>query len=395
MLREKIFLRANTLLLTAACLSLAWQIATVNGLTKCLCKGEVEPKYAYIDLKGNQIFLGPEGFDYGDFSDGILALREDNSSPSSPCSYFDKDGKMIGKGFERGARFSDGVARVGKADRVGFIDKSCKLVLKPISNDVESFHEGLAPVMVNQRHGFIDKTGAIVIDPFFEDVSDFSEGLAAARAQGRIGFINKRGAWQIKPRFRYVSGFADGVALVSIDDSEFYIDTSGQVVITLTKEQTARPNVGFEASSGELGARFEFIFKGFHSKERADNCTFHNGLAPMLLTNKFGYIDKKGAVAIPPNFEKAYTFSEGLARVVMNDRTGFIDPTGKFAVEPTFAAAGDFHEGVAAVAVGHNKWGYIDRTGKFVVPPTQIRVGDFHDGRACVQLLGSFADYLK
>jgi hypothetical protein len=364
MLREKIFLRANTLLLTAACLSLAWQIATVNGLTKCLCKGEVEPKYAYIDLKGNQIFLGPEGFDYGDFSDGILALREDNSSPSSPCSYFDKDGKMIGKGFERGARFSDGVARVGKADRVGFIDKSCKLVLKPISNDVESFHEGLAPVMVNQRHGFIDKTGAIVIDPFFEDVSDFSEGLAAARAQGRIGFINKRGAWQIKPRFRYVSGFADGVALVSIDDSEFYIDTSGQVVITLTKEQTARPNVGFEASSGEVGARFVFI-------------------------------DKKGAVAIPPNFEKAYTFSEGLARVVMNDRTGFIDPTGKFAVEPTFAAAGDFHEGVAAVAVGHNKWGYIDRTGKFVVPPTQIRVGDFHDGRACVQLLGSFADYLK
>ncbi|EDJ0203504.1 WG repeat-containing protein, partial [Campylobacter coli] len=52
----------------------------------------------------------------------------------------------------------------------GFIDKSGKIVIEPIFDDIWDFREGLAGVKLNGKWGFIDKSGKIVIEPIFDDI---------------------------------------------------------------------------------------------------------------------------------------------------------------------------------------------------------------------------------
>ena len=62
-------------------------------------------------------------------------------------------------------------------------------------------------------------------------------------------------------------------------------------------------------------------------------------------------------------------FSDGLAPVQVGDRWGYIDKNGKVAISPQFNDARGFSSGLAPVGIGTN-WGYIDKSGKFVWNPS-------------------------
>lgn len=70
-------------------------------------------------------------------------------------------------------------------------------------------------------------------------------------------------------------------------------------------------------------------------------------LFPVCEKGKCGYIDGTGQIAIPLRFNSAYDFSEGLARVVVGDKFGFIEKSGKIVIHPQFGLAFDFTEGLA------------------------------------------------
>jgi len=85
---------------------------------------------------------------------------------------------------------------------------------------------------------------------------------------------------------------------------------------------------------------------------------------------------------IEPKFDIAKSFSEGLAAVRIGDnrtgRWGYIDKKGEMAIEPRFGRPIDsFTRGLALVRVRHGAWakeGYIDKTGKYVWKPTNWTV---------------------
>ena len=57
---------------------------------------------------------------------------------------------------------------------------------------------------------------------------------------------------------------------------------------------------------------------------------FSEGLAPVRVDERWGYIDKAGRIVISPQFDYAESFFGGLARVrLSNSRTGMIDRTGR------------------------------------------------------------------
>ena len=91
---------------------------------------------------------------------------------------------------------------------------------------------------------------------------------------------------------------------------------------------------------------------------------FMEGLAPVMLGGKYGYIDKDGTCSIPYKFETAGIFNEGLALVSLNGRFGYIDRTGKQVIPYKFTAAGDFIDGLAEVVFADKK-GFIDKTGEW------------------------------
>ena len=112
-----------------------------------------------------------------------------------------------------------------------------------------------------------------------------------------------------------------------------------------------------------------------------------------------GYIDKKGAWIIKPQFVTGSSFSEGLAHVV-DPRGSYIDKNGNFVIKENYYVAGDFHEGLAWAAKPVGSWrdvnspgdqlryGYINKSGKFVIPPQFQAAHDFSEGMALVMPTG-------
>ena len=66
-------------------------------------------------------------------------------------------------------------------------------------------------------------------------------------------------------------------------------------------------------------------------------------------------------------------FSEGRAPVMVDEKWGYIDPSGAYIIEPQFDEALPFKDGAARVRINvgeRQTYGYIDRAGKFLWYPT-------------------------
>jgi len=168
---------------------------------------------------------------------------------------------------------------------------------------------------------------------------------------------------------------------------------------------------------------------------------FSEGLAAVKVGQKWGYIDRTGAIVVKPQFAGAFEFSNGLASVRLEENSpqwGFIDKTGRVVVKPQFGmplwfseglvegygekdnilniplgyvdSKGEyvirleepgkrieflegFSEGLAAVSmqavypdgsIGPGVWGYINHSGEWSIPRTYEGAGDFHHGLAAV-----------
>jgi hypothetical protein len=116
---------------------------------------------------------------------------------------------------------------------------------------------------------------------------------------------------------------------------------------------------------------------------------FANGLAPVQIMRKYGYIDLKGEISIKPQFIAAKEFSEKLAAVMVStkggDKWGFINTKGQMVVEPMFDDTSSFQSGLCAIKV-ENKWGYVDKKGGLVIPCRFSSAEDFSRGYADVEI---------
>jgi WG containing repeat len=304
-----------------------------------------------------------------------------------------------------------------KENKIGFIDKAGKLVIGfdrlPAGTFVGDFSEGLAPICflnVGQSScrsaGFIDETGEIVIPLRFKSTQQFSEGLALAESDGNAYFIDRRGEIAIKLTDGNALSFSEGLAPVLTPRGWGFIDRTGRFVSTERYTHVERFSEGLAAVATGFGrnAKYGFINKRgdvairqrFDPPLSPDSIKilklgrFAEGLAPVRIGNRYGYIDTKGNVMIPPQFRDAAEFSEGLASVTTAEgKTGYIDKSGHFVIKLQSGGGYSFREGLAALAVETDhgtKVGYIDRTGKVVIEPKFDGALGFVDGVAQVYI---------
>jgi len=199
-------------------------------------------------------------------------------------------------------------------------------------------------IIVGGKVGFINKSGKVVIQPKYSDAKSFSEGLAAvevtqANGEKLWGFINDKGEFVIKPQYVVVNSFANKLALVSIKDKlkNVYIDRRGNVAVSVKED---------------WGVTLPFT----------------EGLAPVFVKGKWGFIDTTGKLVVEPKFDGVKNFSNGLALVTVgrgfDTLVGYIDSTGKLVVPFKYKTGTDFSNGRALVspdASGQSK--LIDKQG--------------------------------
>jgi len=86
--------------------------------------------------------------------------------------------------------------------------------------NVGVFADGLCRVKKDGRWGYIDTDSATVIAPRFERATDFSEDVAAVKLNGLYGYINRYGDFAISPRFNRAYPFRGGLARVQVVSEE-------------------------------------------------------------------------------------------------------------------------------------------------------------------------------
>ena len=333
-------------------------------------------KVGFIDSSG-KIVISPR-FDSAlsandvTFSEGLAAVQVGNK-----WGYIDRTGEFViqPKFDDTPSLFTEGLAQVVikvniiektvlkdkltiREETYGFIDRNGNLVesLKFIE-EYTRFVDGLAKVKKGEKFGYVDKTGRFVIEARFANAEDFSEEVAVVRTNKsfssleggdessvKYGFIDRSGKFVIKPQFDGVESFSEGLAVVNIGYKYGYIDKTGKVVIA---------------------PRFDSAF------------AFSEGLAKVVIGDRSGFIDTKGKLVISPRFAHSgfgnsinYNgFKGGLAAVEVNGKTGYIDKTGKLVISARYRYGFDFNSGLALVHEGEIETGksyYINKSGKVV-----------------------------
>jgi hypothetical protein len=168
-----------------------------------------------------------------------------------------------------------------------FVSVIAVAILLTVNIAAQSNPEKMTLFWIKQdgKYGYIDKTGTIVIPPAFENTMGFREGLAATKLDGKYGYIDMKGDWVIKPTFEFTYMFSEGLAMVRIGKKYAWVNRSGEVVIEPQD--------------------FDAVENGF----REGRLAVKKGV-------KWGFIDSKGKLVIPFQFEKVSAFNGGVAQVV-------------------------------------------------------------------------------
>lgn len=110
-----------------------------------------------------------------------------------------------------------------------------------------------------------------------------------------------------------------------------------------------------------------------------DSLTFSesDSLLRFESNDKWGFLNTKGEVVIPPQFDTVSSFYNDLAMATKDKKYGFINKNGEFVISPQFNSASIFY-GDVAVVEQNEKYGLIDKNGKFAVNP---QFDDFQVGK--------------
>jgi len=156
--------------------------------------------------------------------------------------------------------------------------------------------------------------------------------------------------------YDFVAPLSDGLFTITEGNYTAYFDTAGNEVVPFSNKYESYGN-------------------------------FTEGLARVMINEKWGFIDKSGMEVIRPQFHYTDEFSNGMA-IVRNEQDlhGAIDRQGNLVIGYQFAALTNFEKGYAKFG-DLQTWGLIDSTGTIVVPQQYISIGRVHRNTVTVQVL--------
>ena len=243
--------------------------------------------------------------------------------------------------YDRLYSFHEGLARVEKGKKFGYIDKLGKEIIPCIYDDANDFYNGLAVVMIGEKKGVINQHDEFVIPCIYEYLNIFKDNTIEARLNDKEGLINYSGKTIIPFEYEECGNFSEGLAPVRKGGLYGFVDNNNKLVIP---------------------CKYEELFDGIG---------FVEGLVGVKFEGNWGYIDKTGKIAIP--FQEGTTgvpFSDGLSpfiRWTVIDNNIDNSPFSHLSMNRTWEMA------------------YIDKSGRFVSEFRQWNCRGFRDGYAYVQ----------
>lgn len=383
-------------------------------------KGE---KVGVIDAASLKVVL-PAEYDYISFSEGLFEIEKDRKTGYAdaegriiiPCKYGyreisnyygegpilvqengklrlvdEKTGKTVATcnttaTYSSFSGFSSGMAVLQEKDgKDGLLDNTGKLVVPCIYEEIKKFDmhvfKGeLTAAKKNGKWGFIDKTGKVIIPFEYDEIATVSidsnqcdEKMGVSK-NGKWGMINMNGQLEIPCKFDFFDGwFAYGLACAQIGSKYVYINLQGKIVLAGDYDM-ARSFKDGVAKVEKGNSTYMINTKGEKVNLFTYPSDFRDGLCVVGKFSKeesklyYGYADKKGKLAIPYEFEKAYKFEDGIAKVQKDGKWGYIDTNGNWIIYHEFDTIYEFSAEGVAEGMQNGKWGLLTKEGDYVFP---------------------------
>jgi uncharacterized cupin superfamily protein len=237
-------------------------------------------KYGLLDTSGNVIanakFLQLRPF-----------YQERAAVKLNLWGFINTNGKIvIPANYQEVTDFSEGKAGVFNGLYWTFIDTRGKQLSKQKYEAVKNFREGYCPVKRKGSWFLIDTVFKKHFKNYFDDIKNVSENVAPARLLNKWGLIDLKGKWVLSANFEDIEPFSEGIAVAKKD---------GYVLIQRE-----------DLSLWRLPENIEKVL----------SCK--NGYLPYKSHQKWGFLNKKGEVIIPAQYDTVCHFTDGLACVKEN-----------------------------------------------------------------------------
>lgn len=253
--------------------------------------------------------------------------------------------------------------------------------------------------MDSKTWGYAGIDGKLIIPAEYDKSHPFSSnGLAITynSKERQYHFIDLKNKvleteepkFKIKEVFGFgVKGFQNDLIPVQIGSKWGYMNQMGKMAIPAVYDDVNDFDGGFAA----VKKGTQFVIVDVKGKETTiatpaiDVRDFSEGLAPIRTADKkFGFVNPKGELIVPAQFESVGYFTNGLAWAKTFDKkVGYIDKTGKWIIEAQFDVAKDFEakSGLALVRTGE-EWFYVNGKGAPLKVTDTESWGNFSEGLA-------------
>lgn len=163
-------------------------------------------------------------------------------------------------------------------------------------------------VELNGKFGLINMKGKST-EIIYDKIEKINSTLAFVEKDKKFGIIEIQSGKIILPiQFNMLFYYLDDYIKAVKDDKYGIYFKNGEIVVPIMYEY-----------SRIYSLEETQLLNISNSYSRVNKFFFNDDLAPTLLNNKYGYIDKKNKVVIPHKYNFAYDFKDGLAIVSKGD----------------------------------------------------------------------------
>lgn len=267
-------------------------------------------------------------------SDVFLAVKDNGS----PVALLNKQGGKLTDLFEYQAvlssEFKNGLLPVQKNNKVGYINRNGKVVIKPEyeplagSRWAAGLSDGRIIARKNGRYHLLDQTGksVAVLDRGVTQVSDFVQGVALVQQGNQQYQINKQG--QKIDRNHKASAIPPAVVPInnplSINTPQSSVSVTSQTLVH--NKAAAMPATNNIAQQNAINTALATTTVSTTSAKNSP--PFY----PTQQHGKWGFSDQNGVDMIVHVFDEVKNFKEDLAAVRQGDFWGFITPAGDLTI---------------------------------------------------------------
>lgn len=304
----------------------------------------------------------------------------------------------------------------------GFIDANNRMIVPPCYDyatngacryEVEMENIACARVVVNGKVGLVNSEGKQFVECIYDTIGDqktgliYRNGMALVSQNFKYGFIDKNGHLAVKCIYDLVDPHFDesdtyfndaGVAILEFDGTYVFIDKSGNVVRSTSKNakkseskflypwegDVIRARVG--KKWGLINQRGEWITPLMFDRIYT---FWHSNRAQAMINGKYGVLDSEGQWIVHPEYDSLYIYSEYIG-AVKDSTTLYFNLDGEEISGPisTLDEKQDFSEGLVRTEF-NGRWGFKDSSGKWMIAPLYEEACDFFAGWARVTLNGA------